>query len=165
MGRQGEQHQRDTLRGPDGKPRKPADRKATQAAITEVKHDFERIQAVYNELVLAMSDGRPLEYGLVSEATAEIKKCANRLKKNLALPPPEDKGHANERVDLKEEEIKPSLKKLCLHIANFVTNPVFETLAVVDVEQSGKASRDLEEIIGLSELVWKSTNKLGEAKK
>jgi hypothetical protein len=165
MSRQREQHDRDTLRGPDGKPHKSNDRNPSQAAIVEVKQDFERIQVVYNEIVLAMSGDRTLQYGQILDATAEIRKCANRLKKNLALPVPENRGGREEGVALKEGEIKPSLRRLCLHIANFVTNPVFETMVVVDVEQSGKASRDLEEIIGLSDLVWQSTKKLGKAKK
>jgi len=165
MSRQREQHDRDTLRGPDGKPHKPTDRKSSQAAIIEVKQDFERIQVVYNEIVLAMSGDRALQYGQILDAIAEIRRCANRLKKNLAFPAPENRGDREEGVALKEGEIKPSLRRLCLHIANFVTNPVFETMAVVDVEQSGKAGRDLEEIIGLSDLVWRSTKKLDEAKK
>lgn len=165
MSRQREQHERESLRGPDGKPQKPTDRKPSQAQVTEVKHDFERIQTVYNDVVLAMSHDRPLEYRLILDATAEIRKCADRLKKNLALPPPEHKVGDKEKVALKEEEIKPSLQRLCMHIANFVMNPVFETLAVVDVEQSVKASRDLEEIIRLSDLIWTSTSKLGEVKK
>lgn len=165
MGRQGEQYQRDTLRGPDGKTQKPAQRQATQAAIAEVKHDFERLQESYNQIVLAMSGSGALEHKPISDATAEIKKCAVRLKKNLALPAPENKVGGEETASLKEEEIKPSLRRLCLHIANFVMNPAFETLTVVDVEQSSKAGKDLEEIIRLSDLVWKSTNKPGEEKK
>lgn len=165
MSRQREQHDRDTLRRPDGEPHNPIDRKPSQAAIIEIKQDFERIQEVYNEIVLAMSGDRAPQYGQILDATAEIKKCANRLRKNLALPAPDNRGDREQGVDLKEGEIKASLRRLCLHIANFVTNPVFETLVVVDVEQSNKAGRDLEEIIGLSDLVWRSTKSLGEAKK
>ncbi|HEX5733993.1 MAG TPA: hypothetical protein VF131_14255 [Blastocatellia bacterium] len=165
MSRQREQHERETLRGPDGKPQKPTDRKPSQSVIAEVKHDFERIQIAYNEIVVAMSHDRSPEHRLILDATAEIKKCADRLKKNLALPSPENKVGEKEKVALKQEEIKPSLQRLCLHIANFVTNPVFDNMAVVDVEQSGKASKDLEEIIRLSDMVWRSANEMGEAKK
>ncbi|HET9532217.1 MAG TPA: hypothetical protein VFQ92_17790 [Blastocatellia bacterium] len=137
----------------------------SQAAIIQVRQDFERIQAVYNRIVLAISDNRLPEYGLILDATGEIRKCANRLKKHLALPALDDKGESKEKADLKEEEIRPSLQMLCLHIAKFVTNPVFETAGVIDVEQSAKASKDLEEIIEISEVVWRSTEKLAGAKK
>jgi hypothetical protein len=164
MSRQRQQHDRDTLRGPNDKPQKPSAPNPSQAAITEVKHDFESIQKFYNEIVLAISHDRPLEYKLILGATEGIKKCADRLKKNLALPPPENKTGGKQKAALKEEEIKPTLRRLCLHIASFVMSPAFESLGVVDVEQSVKASRDLEEVIRLSELVWRSTSELRPVK-
>jgi NADP-dependent 3-hydroxy acid dehydrogenase YdfG len=45
------------------------------------------------------------------------------------------------------------------HIYDFVTNPLFESLGVVDLEQGIKAGRDLDRIIELSESITKSEDK------
>lgn len=159
INRQRERYERDTL-GKEGKPENPADTKAAQATILQVKQDFERIQSVYNQIVSAISRDA-IDYKFISDATHEVKNCANRLRKNLALPEPEntDEG-AKDEGDIKQEMIKPSLVKLCRHIASFVTNPQFETSGVIDVEQSTKASRDLKKVIDLSLMIEKSAKKL-----
>ncbi len=159
MTRQRERYERDTL-GNDGKPENPADTKAAQATILQVKQDFQRIQSVYNQIVLAISKDA-IDYKFISDATHEVKNCASRLRKNLALPEPEntDAG-AKDESDIKQEMIKPSLVKLCRHIASFVTNPQFETSGVIDVEQATKASLDLRKIIDLSLMIEKSAKKL-----
>jgi hypothetical protein len=46
------------------------------------------------------------------------------------------------------------------HIYDFVTNPLFESQGVLDLEQGRKASRDLDRIIELSESITKSGDKL-----
>ena len=51
------------------------------------------------------------------------------------------------------------------HIYDFITNPLFESPNVLDVEQSRKAGRDLDRIIELSESITKSEEKLKQATK
>jgi hypothetical protein len=46
--------------------------------------------------------------------------------------------------------MKSVLVMLCRRIESFVENPVFTTPGVVDVQQSAKASSDLQKIIQLS---------------
>jgi hypothetical protein len=46
------------------------------------------------------------------------------------------------------------------HIYDFVTNPLFESPGVLDLEQGRKASRDLDRIIELSESITKSVDTL-----
>jgi hypothetical protein len=159
MTRQRERYERDTLS--DGKPGTLADRRAAQATIQQVKQDFQRIQSVYNEIVLAISKDA-VDYKFVLDAAHEVKNCASRLRKNLALPEPEaDEKDVNED-GIQREMLKPSLVKLCRHILSFVTNPQFETLEVIDVEQATKASKDLKKIITLSLMIEKSAKKLRE---
>jgi len=70
--------------------------------------------------------------------------------------------HLNRKItnQLTEAEIKPLLVSLRSHIYNFVTNPLFETSGVIDVELSKKASNDLNQIIGFSESINKCADKL-----
>lgn len=166
LNRQREQYERDTLRdGPKGKPEKSLDQKAAQATALQVKQDFERMQSVYNDIVIALSSGDSLNHKFVSDATAEILKRASRLKTNLVLPAPTDaEQEIAKELDSTEDQLKPRLKKLCLHIVSFVTNPLFETSGILDIEQSTKASRDLESIIRFSEYISKNAGKLSKGK-
>lgn len=163
INRQGTEYEReDQRREMEGKNKNPVDIKRTQQIRNELKEDFERIQAIYNNIVVAMSGKNAgLDYKFVAEATAEIKKRANRLKTNLALPQSKDKDKEQKKEEeLSEEQMKPSLMSLRNHIYNFLTNPMFESTGAIDVELSTKASRDLSEIIKLSESILKCADKL-----
>ncbi len=48
-----------------------------------VKEDFERIQIINNEVLQEHASGGALDYARLSEAAAEVKKRAARLKTNL----------------------------------------------------------------------------------
>jgi len=162
INRQTEQYDRDSERRDlEGKNNNATDKKRAQQITAEVKEDFEHIQLVYNKLVITMSGKAPLDYKFVAEATSEVKKRASRLKTNLALPKPkeEDEDKNQKKEELTEEQIKPSLMTLRNHIYSFVTNPIFETSGVVDVELSTKARRDLNQIIKLSESIEKCADK------
>lgn len=164
---QREQYERDTLRDGNGeKNRKTTGPKPSQATTLQVKQDFERIQSVYNEIVKALTANAELDYRFIANTTGEIKKCAGRLKKNLALPEPESNEKDLKSVsDIQEDLMKPSLQKLCHHIVKFVTNPLFESSGVLDIEQSTKASRDLRKILELSGDIERTANRLSVAKK
>ncbi len=139
----------------------PGDRKRTRAAAVQVREDFGRIQIIYNEIVLAMSAGKTLDDNFISDALEGINKSASRLRSNLALPRIDDKDkHQKKRNGVAEVKLKTSLTLLCAHISNFVTNPLFESTGALDVQLSIKASRDLNEIIELSDNLKKKTGKL-----
>jgi len=163
INRQGEEYERDTQRRDmDGKNKiNPADKKRAEQITAEVKEDFERLQFVYNKIVIAMAGKQVLDYKFIADSTAELKKRASRLKTNLALPKIEEEiKNEKKEIELTEAEIKPSLVSLRSHIYNFVTNPLFETSGVIDVELSKKASNDLNQIIGFSESINKCADKL-----
>lgn len=162
--RQRQQHERDSL-SKEGKPQRSVDRKQMQALAAQVTHDFERIQSVYNEIVRALSDDkRPMDYKFISEASAEVKKCASRLKSNLLLPEPEpdEKSH-DKQIGQDDKDVKASLVVLCKSIIAFVTNPLFESDGALDVELSLKANRDLIKIIEMSDQVKKIAEKIGKS--
>jgi hypothetical protein len=128
-----------------------------------VRQDFERIQAIYNEFVRVLASDKPLDYRFVSDATAEIKKCSNRLKSHLALPSTEDDAkREKQQEEASDERIQPALLLLTNHIRRFVTNPLFETSGVIDIKLSTLASQDLKKIIRLSEHIRKRADKLNK---
>ena len=160
MNRQAEQYERDE-RNRSEKRYESRDRKPSRATAVQVKEDFGRIQIIYNEIVLAMSAGKMLDDDFISDALEGINKSASRLKSNLALPRIDDKERSQKRQNgIGEVKLERSLRLLCSHISNFVTNPLFESSGALDVELSIKASRDLNEIIELSDHLRKKTGKL-----
>ena len=142
-----------------GRPEKPADRKRAQEVVEQIKHDFEGLQESYNQIVLFMADREGLNrnHDSVFRAVAEIKKYSTRLKTNLALPKPRQ---AEARIEADNEQIEESLMTLRKHIYDFVTNPLFESHGVLDLEQGRMAGRDLDRIIQLSEIIKRSVDKL-----
>lgn len=162
LNRQGEQYDleksiRDMKRGPE----KPTDRRRAQEAAQQIKHDFEGLQESYNQIVLVMAekDGLERKHDSVFRAVAEINKYSTRLKTNLALPRPKDEKEAKAQAASHNEQIEESLMTLRRHIYSFVTNPLFESPGLLDLEQGRKASRDLDRIIEVSEIIRRSGGK------
>lgn len=148
LNRQGEQFERDNLgREVTGD---KVDRKRSQALMAEVRKDLETLQADYNHIVLAMATNKPVDDSQILHAVEEINQCSTRLKQNLALPEPKEEAAKTPETAKVSPPPEPPLMRLRKHIYNFVMNPLFETPAVVDVEQAKKASRDLDKIIELS---------------
>ncbi|HEX8492532.1 MAG TPA: hypothetical protein VF658_06795 [Pyrinomonadaceae bacterium] len=134
-----------------------------KAAIDIVKQDFKRIQIVRNEMVDDLVAQKPLDYKLIAERAGEINKRAHRLKTFMMQPISEEQEkELKHEIDYKHEEIKAALIKLCNTIYKFTENPILKTPDVVDVEQSGKAGRDLLSIIELSDNIKRSVEKLGQ---
>ena len=121
-----------------------------QELAEQVRHDFEGLQAAYNDIVLAMSPKGSHDLDSILDSVGEVKKCAARLRTNLALPRAKDEEHKAQTEAARTED---SLLLLRKHIYSFVTNPLFEAAPVLNVEQAGKAARDLEMILELSESI------------
>lgn len=156
LNRQGEQYERDKLnRGSESATDAPGDRRRALDVAGQVKRDFEGLQAAYNKIVLTMAAGERTDFDSILASVNEAKRCAVRLKANLAFPKAEDeKGEEVEaRRGAVEPRVEESLLMLRKHIYSFVTNPLFEAAPVLNVEQALKAGRDLEMIIELSESI------------
>ena len=106
---------------------------------------------------MADKEGLDRQHDSIFRAVAEIKKYSTRLKTNLALPKPQQQ---KARVEIKNNQIEESLMTLRKHIYDFVTNPLFESPGVLDLEQGRKASGDLDRILELSESITKGGDKL-----
>lgn len=127
-----------------------------QLLYQQLRLDFEQLQVINNNLSQTISASRTLDYAQIGKDAEEIRKRALRLKTNFSLPEPEkaEKPKKN-KGELTAETFKAALKDLDTLIKSFVENPVFQHLTVMNVEYSMKASRDLEDIIKLSQQIHK----------
>src|SRR5207237_10668508 len=73
--------------------------KLLQAAIANMKEDFTRIQVLRNDIARNLVAGKPLDYKLVSEQTAEINKRASRLNVYLRARASEEKENNSSELN------------------------------------------------------------------
>ena len=130
--------------------------------LAQLQKDFSQLQVLNKSLLTAALANPPLDPKFVSKSVAEIKKRAERLDKNLALPEPE---RAAEQTETTSSQIKPSVLKLGRLIFSFVDNPFFKEASVVDTQLTSKARRDLEDIIELSGQIQKTSEQMDKQKR
>ena len=147
------------LRNFGNEPGRPADRRRVEALMAQTEEDFNRILTLHNEIARALASKNALNYGFVSEATAEIKKRAGRVQSTLKLEPEESyTGFKVEEIN--ESQMNDALIKLCKEIRSFVTNPTIENPNTVDAQQLVKARHDLDAVIQLSGQIKKDADRL-----
>ena len=136
------------------------DPKRSQAMMDQVSEDFQRILTLHNEIVRAIAANRSLSYQFISDATGEIRKRSARLQSSLKLQKPEltTENRVTE-TDPKTLETKDELILLCKQIESFVRNPIIEKPGTVDAQQLGKARRDLQSIVELSDEIKKQADR------
>ena len=157
LNRQGEQYERDGLgRGRAGTADDAGGRRRAEDITAQVKRDFEGLQAGYNKIVIAMASGERADPDSILDSVAEVERCAARLRSNLALPRAKGGKGEKRRGESGAAPAEEPLLALRKHIYSFVTNPLFESPSVLDVEQAGKAGRDLDMILELSERIKRS---------
>jgi hypothetical protein len=129
----------------------------------EIKEDFERLQVINSGDLQAGASSEMLDYKKISNAAAEIKKRATRLKSNLfpAESEKQSKGKGQDTED--QQDLKSLLAALDRAITSFVTNPIFQNTRVVDPKDSTKARHDLETVIKLSTRIKKEADQLNKA--
>ena len=146
------------LNNPGEDKRRPSDPKRSQAMMDQVSEDFQRILTLHNEIVRALTGNRSLGYQFISDAAGEIRKRSARLQSSLMLPKPEPSTE-NRGTDLTVMETKDRLILLCKQIESFVRNPIIEKPGTVDAQQLGKARKDLQSIVELSDAIKKHADK------
>ncbi len=152
-----EEHKRETdARETDlklaGKGAKEIDSNKESLTMKRLSDNFTRLQTASKEIVQAVKSDPTLDYLRVKDAAAEINKCAQRIKSDLVFP--ETKGKKNKRDDSDDTDVKASLIQLDVLVKGFVTNP-FLTKGLQDEALGTKASRDLDQIIELSNSIRK----------
>ncbi len=144
--------------GADNEP--PKDPKRSQAMMDQVREDFQRILTLHNEIVRALTANRSLSVRFISDATGEIRKRSARLQSSLKLQKPPESATATQRATvLNVTQTNDKLLLLCKQIESFVRNPIIEKPGTVDAEQLGKARRDLQSVVELSEEIRKQVDK------
>jgi hypothetical protein len=143
-----------------------AAQRPSPALMMQIKEDFNVIQLAYNEMVRLASTDRGLNYKSISEKASEITKRATRFKDNINLSQLKDEKKIQKNQNAEDgEQLKASLLMLRDSISRFVNNPLFQNLGAIDVKLSDKASRDLRDIIELSDNIRKTAKRLDKAPK
>ncbi len=143
--------------------------KLIRLAIANVKQDFTRIQVLRNDIARNLVAGKPLNYNLITEQTAEIRKRAQRLNVYLSARAPENKEQES-ALELTSQEMIDALVKLCTLIDRFTENPALKNAATVDAKsenakkEKAQADADLLAVIKLSESIRKKSESLKDPK-
>lgn len=135
----------------------------TRPSYQEVAEDFKQLQLSNYNLSQAAGRGEQLNYARIRAEAAEVKKRASRLKASLLLPETNNDRETDVGAEIASPEALTSTSASLNALVNsFVWNPVFQRPGVIDLELSSKASRDLEQIIRLSELIRRGAAGLGK---
>jgi hypothetical protein len=140
---------------------RPERRRDPRPTFALVRDDYVRLQVVNNNLAAAASG--TLDPKFVADSAAEIRKRAERLKANLALPAvAREEGRAGPAPKGEPAQLKSELAALDALILGFVRNPIFRDARVADARQVSRASRELDDIIEISGRVRKAGEQLAK---
>ena len=132
----------------------------------QINEDFQRIQMIHNEMVRMLQPDKGLNYERLADLTGDMKKRGARLLENLALQAPQksqaERPHS-EAVD--EAHVKKSIADLHDVVVSFVANPIFKNLGVVDTKEVDAATKDLCNIMDLSDEIKREAKTLGKPAK
>lgn len=135
---------------------------APQVALGKVKEDYEKIQAANNDILRMLSAEKGLDYKVIADASAEIRKRAGRLRSYLVTLQivTDNKDRKKNLNEIELVEIRASLLSLDASIFSLIGSPIFQEFGkVVDVNSSEKARNDLDNIIELSERIKRSVER------
>ncbi|HST50458.1 MAG TPA: hypothetical protein VLJ61_00505 [Pyrinomonadaceae bacterium] len=136
------------------------DERAVRAAAKQLGEDFKRIQVIRNDVASAVTSGGALDFNRVAGQAAEVRKRAVRMQNYLGLRTPDGGAGKDVQTEYDEKQIIDALAKLCHRIDSFVANPRFKSSAVVDVQGTASATRDIQEIVSLSASIKNSAESL-----
>lgn len=152
------------LRNAEVKAREAPDQTALMAqrqTFMQISEDFLRIQVVNSNLAEAVTRDGALDLKFVAKSASEIKKRAERLKYNLALPEPAERNkHEKVEIGAEPEQLRAAITNLGPMIFEFAHNPAFKDVNVVDAKLAAKVRIDLDAIIELSGQVKKRSEQL-----
>ena len=143
-----------------------AARERRRNLFPQINEDFQRIQMIHNEMVRMLQPDKGLNYDRLADLTDDMKKRGTRLRENLALPEPEKTGAErthSEAVD--EAHLKKTIADLHDVVVSFVANPLFKNLGVVDTKEVDSATKDLHNLIDLSDEIKRDAKTLGKSAK
>ncbi len=140
--------------------RRESARKADRIEINWklIADDFKALQVQNENLYKAAHSSEP-DYGLIKTIAGQLKKCAERLKTNLALPE-SDATSVNPSTPSTNSALQATTKTLNEQVADFVSSPLFDSVGTVNVQQATAAHDTLERIVKLSQSIRKGAANL-----
>jgi hypothetical protein len=142
----------------------PKDKESESVRLSrfkKIKDDFRDLQSLNNKMMADAWLQDTLDYSSIADMVAKIRGKANDLKDGLSLPESE-----NPQADSKlptvttVRQFREELLLLDKTLMNFVYNPVFQAANAVDVNQAKKASKDLDQVISLTNDLKQNAQKL-----
>lgn len=123
--------------------------------------DLDRLWQIDTDSIAPLLVAQSVDYKKLSQAAAEIKQRATRIKNTLALPL---EGRKSEKIRYEVEATKlgSMLVELDRVIKSFIENPVFRVNSPNEAELRSNAARDLEAVINLGEAVNKVAKSLSK---
>jgi hypothetical protein len=135
---------------------------STRRLAAQLVLHLERLWQINTETIVPLSSAKTVDYKNLSQATAEIKDRATRIKNMVALPLEEKKGEKRQYA-ADTTKLGSMLPELDRAITSFFGNPVFHVNSPNDAELRSAAGRDLEAIIKLSQTISKIAKSLGKS--
>ena len=132
----------------------------------QINEDFQRIQVIHNEIVRMLQPDKNLNYDRLADLTDDLKKRSARLRENLCLPEPEKaeaKPAHSEAID--ESHMKKNIVALHDLVVDFVANPIFKNLGVVDAKMIDDVTKNLGSLIDISDEIKREAKVLGKSAK
>ena len=123
-----------------------------QVRLAQIREDFRAIQNINADAIRPALQSPNLDYKRVAEAASEIKRRAQRLQKNLALPEP---VKPTDQSAGSSTSYLTRMKDLDGLIWSFVSNPLFRNTDLIDLQLASEASQNLRGIISTSDLLRK----------
>ncbi len=137
-----------------------------RSLFPQINEDFQGLQVIHNEIVRMLQPDKSLNYDRLGDLTGDMKKRGARLRENLALAEP-DKAQAEHlhSASIDEAHIKKTIADLHDVVVSFVANPIFKNLGVVEPKTIDAATKDLNNLIDLSDQIKKEAKTLGKSAK
>ena len=139
-------------------------RKSEELRMSEIAEDYRDLQQVNNKMMAATMRAPEPDYDLINKSVADIRRRAERLRENLALPAPEARDEKKQEPKPVEDAagMKAALLALDRSIMSFVRSPVFKNSDVLDAEAATRAGRDLADVIERSGRAAKDAARLAK---
>ena len=132
-----------------------------RSLFPQINEDFQRIQVIHNEMVRMLQPDKGLNYDRLMDLTGDMKKRSARLRENLALPEPEKTATQSTHTEpIDDAHIKKTIADLHDVVVSFVASPIFKNLGVVDAKVVDAATKDLDNIMDLSDEIKKEAKTL-----
>jgi hypothetical protein len=135
-------------------------RRDPNEVMAEVNEDLRQLNELNGAIAMhTTTSNQTLNYDSIVGSALEIKKRSIRLRTDLALPKAETKEKVPDFKEAEQGELQPALSQLNQLLDSFLHNPIFSDAGEIDMELAGRARRDLDSIVVLSEKVRKNAEK------